>query len=117
LVWADKAIHEPFRGAVPGREDFSTLRTKAAVLTAMGRDSDANAVMDKALHMPVTDVAGVHQYGMSLLGAGEKNKAMEVLKLNAQQHPRKNSSPMSASRAVTPRLAIKRMRSRIGKQR
>src|SRR5205823_3707793 len=35
LVWADKAINEPFRGAAIGREDFSTLSTKAAVLTAM----------------------------------------------------------------------------------
>lgn len=87
LIWADKAINEPFRNAVQGREDFSTLRTKAAVLTAMGRDSDANAVMEKALHLPVTDVGGVHQYGMTLLRAGDKNKAMEVFKLNAQKHP------------------------------
>lgn len=87
LIWADKAINEPFRGAVQGREDFSTLRTKVAVLTAMGRDSEADATMDKALHKPATDVGAVHQYGMSLLRAGWKDKAMEVFKLNAQQHP------------------------------
>jgi tetratricopeptide (TPR) repeat protein len=87
LIWADKAIKEPFRGAVQGREDFSTLRTKAAVLTAMGRVNEADATMDKALHMPVTDVSAVHQYGMTLLRAGNKEKAMEVFKLNAQQHP------------------------------
>jgi hypothetical protein len=87
LVWADKAIKEPFRGAVQGREDFSTLRTKAAVLTAMGRDAEADPIMDKALHMPGGDVTTVHQYGVSLLRAGKKEKAMEVFKLNAQQHP------------------------------
>lgn len=87
LVWADKAIKEPFRGAVQGREDFSTLRTKAAVLSAMGRDSEADATMDKALQKPGSDVAAVHQYGTSLLRAGKKEKAMEVFKLNAQQHP------------------------------
>jgi hypothetical protein len=87
LVWADKAIKEPFRGAVQGREDFSTLRTKAAVLTAMGRDAEADATMEKALHLPVADAGAVHQYGMTLLRAGKKDKAMAVFKLNAQQHP------------------------------
>ena len=42
LVWADRAIKEPLRGAALGREDFSTLQTKAAVLTAMGKDSEAD---------------------------------------------------------------------------
>src|ERR1700730_13007449 len=37
LTWAEKAIHEPFRGATFGVEDFSTVSTKAAVLDAMGR--------------------------------------------------------------------------------
>ena len=87
LIWADKAINEPFRGAVKGREDFGTLRTKAAVLTAMGRDAEADTVMEKALHMPCSDVAAVHQYGMTLLRAGKKQKAMETFQLNAQQHP------------------------------
>ena len=49
LIWAEKAIHEPFRGATFGVEDFSTVSTKASVLDAMGRASDADAVMDKAL--------------------------------------------------------------------
>jgi hypothetical protein len=87
LVWADKAINEPFRGAVQGRQDFATLRTKAAVLSAMGRVDESDSVMDKALHMPATDVGAVHQYGMTLLRAGKKDKAMDVFKLNAQQHP------------------------------
>ena len=39
LLWADKAINGPFRGATVGHEDFSTLSTKAAVLEAMGRES------------------------------------------------------------------------------
>ncbi|MGI8819677.1 MAG: DUF2911 domain-containing protein [Chthoniobacterales bacterium] len=87
LVWARKAIHEPFRGAVAGQEDFSTLQTEAAVLTAMGREPEAEAVMDKAMHLPATDAAMVHQAGMRLLRAGRKEKAMEVFKFNAAQHP------------------------------
>ncbi|MDQ6913673.1 MAG: DUF2911 domain-containing protein [Verrucomicrobiota bacterium] len=87
LLWADKVIKEPFRGAALAREDFSTLRTKADVLTAMGRDNEAEGIMEKALHMPGTEVTAVHQYGMRLVRAGKKEKAMEVFKLNAQQHP------------------------------
>ena len=52
LVWADKAISEPFRNAAHGRADFSTLQTKAAVLTAMGRDADADTVMDRGIQLP-----------------------------------------------------------------
>jgi hypothetical protein len=37
LIWAGRAIDEPFRAAALGRVDFSTLQTKAAVLQALGR--------------------------------------------------------------------------------
>ncbi len=87
LVWADKAIKEPFRGAVPGHEDFSTLQTKAAVLSAMGKDSEADAVMDAALRLPSPEMFPVHQAGTRLLRAGRKEKALEVFKFNAAQHP------------------------------
>lgn len=87
LVWADKAIKEPFRGAVTGKEDFSTLATKAAVLSAMGRQPEANATLEKALHVPGTDVTDVHQYGMRTLRSGDKEKAMTIFKANAETHP------------------------------
>jgi tetratricopeptide (TPR) repeat protein len=87
LVWAEKAIKEPFRGTGPGREDFSTLQTKAAVLTALGRDSEANAVMDKALHVPATEPVTIHRYAMSLLRSGKKEKAMEIFQFNFKEHP------------------------------
>jgi len=87
LEWADKAINAPFRGATIGHEDFSTLSTKAAVLVAMGRESDADAVMQKALHLPGTDAYSVYAYGMGLLRKDDKVKAMKVFTLNQQQHP------------------------------
>ena len=55
LQWADKAINGPFRGATIAHEDFSTLSTKAAVLEAMGRESDADALMEKAMQLPGTE--------------------------------------------------------------
>ena len=87
MVWADKAIREPFRNAVRGRKEFSTLRTKAAVLTAMQRVPDADAVMDEALRLPSTETVQIYSYGNSLIGAGRKDRAMEVFKFNQQRHP------------------------------
>ena len=87
LTWADKAIEVPFRGASRGREDISTLQTKAAVLTALGRESEADAIMEKALRLPATETISIHQYGMRLLRAGKKEKAMQVFQFNAKQHP------------------------------
>ncbi len=87
LIWADKAINAPFRGATIGHEDFSTLSTKAAVLDAMGRESDAEVVMQKALQLPGTDAYSVYAYGMGLLRNDKKDKAMKVFTFNQQQHP------------------------------
>jgi tetratricopeptide (TPR) repeat protein len=90
LVWADKAIKEPFRNAVSGVEDFSTLGTRAAVLSAMGRDAEADATMDKAVRITGTPVLAIHQYGMRLLAAKRNDRALEIFKLNKTQHPDEN---------------------------
>jgi tetratricopeptide (TPR) repeat protein len=88
LVWAEKAIHEPFRGVWSGgREDFSTLRTKAAVLEALGREAEADAVTAKALSFNDTPVIQLYVYGLGLLARGKKDKALEIAELNAQRHP------------------------------
>lgn len=83
LTWADNAIS----GQFIGREDFASLQTKAQVLYAMNRDSEADVVMGKAIKHPTANVAEVHQYGRALLAAGKTEKAMEVFKTNRQLHP------------------------------
>lgn len=87
LVWADRAIHEPFRGASIGVENFSTLQTKASVLQAMGRVPDADGVMDKAIDMPDASLILVHSYGMRLLRASRNDRALKTFQLNQQRHP------------------------------
>lgn len=87
LVWANKAIYEPFRGAVEGREDFSTLQTKAAVLEAMGRDRDADTLMDRTIRLPGTSATDTYRYAAGLLGAGRKDRAQEIFLLNRRLHP------------------------------
>jgi hypothetical protein len=87
LIWADKAISGPFRGATVGQADFSTLQTKAAVLTALGRDGEADAVIQKAARLPGTEAQPVYAYAMVLLRSGKNAKAMELFSLNQKQHP------------------------------
>ena len=87
LTWANKAIYEPFRGAAVGREDFSTLQTKAAVLHAMNRDTDADTVMDHALRLPSTTPRDLYAYGMSLLSSGRTPRALQIFKMNRSRYP------------------------------
>jgi tetratricopeptide (TPR) repeat protein len=87
LQWADKAIDGPFRGATIAHEDFSTLSTKAAVLEAMGRESDADALIQKALSLPGADAYSVYAYGMGLLRRDKKARAMKIFVFNQQHHP------------------------------
>lgn len=89
LQWADQAISDPFFG----QENFSSLSTKAQVLTAMNREADAEAVMYKAINHPTATVQLVHQYGRSLLQAGKSQKALEVFKLNAKNNPGDKFTP------------------------
>lgn len=83
LVWAEGAISTPYIG----KEEFGTLQTKASVLEALGRTSEAEATMSKAIKLPSTTVMEVHQYGKTLLASGKKEKAVEVFKTNRQLHP------------------------------
>ncbi len=87
LTWADKAINVPFRGASIGHEDFTTLSTKASVLDAMGREADAEAVMQKALRATGADAVLVYVYGMRQLRNGKNAKAMDIFTYNREHHP------------------------------
>ncbi|MEQ9592945.1 MAG: DUF2911 domain-containing protein [Cyclobacteriaceae bacterium] len=89
LTWADAAISAPFIG----QENFNTLQTKANVLDAMGKEAEASAVMDRAINHPTANVAQIHGYGRTLIGAGKADKALEVFKLNAKLHPEDKFTP------------------------
>jgi len=83
LTWADYAISAPFTG----QENFNTLSTKSQVLMAMGKNTEAATVMDKAIKLPDATVQAVHQYGRTLLNAGQSQKALEVFQYNFKTHP------------------------------
>jgi hypothetical protein len=83
LQWAENAISSGF----VGRVNFQTLSTKASVLTALGKNSEAETIMKSAINHPTASVSDIHQYGRSLLAAGQTTKAMEIFQLNRKKNP------------------------------
>ncbi|MGC9948370.1 MAG: DUF2911 domain-containing protein [Bryobacteraceae bacterium] len=82
LSWAELAIGSP----VLGQTNFDTLSTKALVLTKMGRDAEAQTIMQAAVHHPSATSLDIHQYGRQLLAAKKNQEALEIFKLNAQRN-------------------------------
>ncbi|HTB14509.1 MAG TPA: DUF2911 domain-containing protein [Bryobacteraceae bacterium] len=82
LQWADAAVSMP--GV--GQTNFATLSTKALVLSAMGKNPDASALMQTALHLPATTPLEIHQYGRQLLTMKKNTEALEVFKYNAERN-------------------------------
>lgn len=98
LKWADFAISDGF----VGREEFNSLALKGQLLSALGREKEADAVMDKAIKHPTATVGAIHQYGRTLLQAGRKEKAMEIFKYNFKTHPEDKFVPnVGLARAYT----------------
>jgi hypothetical protein len=89
LQWAENAVS----GTFVGQENFVTLSTKASVLTALGRNEESEATMKKAINHPSASVSDIHQYGRSLLAAGQTAKAMEVFQFNAKKNPQEKFTP------------------------
>ncbi len=82
LKWADMAISMPFAGET----NFATLSTKAQVLSKLGRDAEAQTIMQTAVHHPTATPIQIHQYGRQLLTAKKTQEALEIFKLNAERN-------------------------------
>jgi tetratricopeptide (TPR) repeat protein len=81
LEWAEHSVSDQNSG----ERNFNTLSNKASILFKMGREADSTATMDEA--MKYATVLDMHQYARSLLKLGRKERAMEVFKRNAEEHP------------------------------
>jgi predicted TPR repeat methyltransferase len=80
----------------------------------MGRDADAEGVMEEAVAMADAPVMGIHQYGASLIAAGKKDKAMAIFRMNRERHPDDTFVTYVGLARGTRRSAIRRTRSRTG---
>lgn len=77
LTWIDQAIAQ--------NRSFSTLIVKANLLQQTGKDTEADKVREEA--MTVATEAELNNYGYQLINAGKHDKAIKILKFNAEQHP------------------------------
>ncbi len=89
LTWVDQSVSDPFIGV----ENFNTYQTRAALYRSLGKSAEATAQMDKAIKDPNATVQQIHMYGRALLNGGDKEKAMEIFKFNAQKNPQDKFTP------------------------
>lgn len=81
LLWADSATTTGFVGG----QDFNAYATKAGILSKLGRNDEAAAVMKKA--MPLGTMNDIHQYGRSLIAMKKPKEALEIFKMNYDKYP------------------------------
>jgi hypothetical protein len=95
LTWAEGAISMPFIG----EENFTTFSTKAMIYTKMGKQSDADALMKKAL--PYGKMMDLHNYARQLISQKRGAEALEVFKLNAQKNPNNWTTTLGLARGFS----------------
>jgi tetratricopeptide (TPR) repeat protein len=80
LEWIDAAI----AGQFFSQRNYNNLSVKSRILSKQGKTDEAFKVMDEALKMATA--LEVHTYGRQLIGQGQKDKALEVFKMNAKRN-------------------------------
>jgi tetratricopeptide (TPR) repeat protein len=95
LAWADSAINPN----VVGDRNFTSLSTKAQLLTLLNRKEEADAVMKEAL--PLGKINEVHQYARQLITRKMPKEAFDVFKLNYDRHPNEFTTNMGMARGYS----------------
>ena len=81
LLWTDQAVNPDFGGSMT----FQAWGTKAAVLDSLGRNTEAEAAMKKAL--PYGSVNDLYFYARGLTRIKKGKEAFDVFKMNYDKHP------------------------------
>lgn len=81
LAWADEAISARF----VGQKNFQTLNTKARALEKLGRQTEAEKLLDDAL--PMGSIFELHQYARILVNGKNPKRALRVFELNYKKNP------------------------------
>jgi hypothetical protein len=82
LKWAEDSIAKPF----VGEANFTTLSTKADILAKLGRNQEANSIMETAIKLPSATALAIHQYGRQLLAEKKVDEALAVFQYNASRY-------------------------------
>lgn len=95
LLWTDTATSVNFGGS----KSFQSWSTRAMVLDAMGRSSDAAGVIKKAL--AYGEMGELHQYARQLIGQKKAKEAFDVFKANYDKHPNVFTTNMGMARGYS----------------
>ena len=80
LGWIDATI----AGMFFSQKNFVNLGIKSRILAKQGKTTEAEAIMDEALEYAT--IFEIHGYGRQLIGQAQKEKAMEVFRMNAKKN-------------------------------
>ena len=92
LLWADSATSINFGGD----RSFQAWSTKAQILTKLGKTTEADSIMRKAL--PYASIFELHQYGRQLLAQKKNKEALEAFKMNYDKNPNQFTTLMGLTR-------------------
>ena len=95
LLWADTASGPNFGGD----HAFVAYATKAGILSKLGRNDEAAAVMKSA--MPFGTMTDIHQYGRSLIALKKPKEALDVFKMNYDKNPNQFTTLMGMMRGYS----------------
>ncbi len=95
LKWADESIN----GKFIGQKNFATLSTKAGLLQATGKQSEADALMKEAL--PIATMQQLHQYGRELVAQKRATDALAIFKMNYDKNPNEFTTQMGMVRGLS----------------
>src|SRR5262249_32357660 len=94
-TWADYSIS----GQFIGQKNFQTLSVKAQILTAQGKQDQADAIMKEAL--PMGEMNDIHQYPRQLIPQKRAKDAFDAFKMNYAKHPNTFTTKMGMARAYS----------------
>jgi tetratricopeptide (TPR) repeat protein len=95
LQWADRAIKETF----VGQANFTTLSTKANLLSKLGRNKEADSIMKQAL--PLGSIQELHTYARQLLQQKRAKEALEVFQVNYKKNPNQFTTLVGLTRGYS----------------
>ena len=81
LLWSDQAVGPDFGGS----QSFQAWSTKAAILDSLGRNSEADAAMKKAL--PYGSMNELYFYARGLTREKKGKEAFDVFKIDYDKYP------------------------------
>lgn len=95
LLWADTAISTNFGG----ERSFPAYATKAGILSKLGKNDEAAAVMKIA--MPLGTMNDIHFYARSLISLKKPKEALDIFKMNYDKNPNQFTTLVGLARGYS----------------